>query len=63
MEKIKLFINKNPNLINIILGIIGFTIAGIVYYDFEIMLKVFVGVVIFSVVIGLISFAIKIFLK
>jgi len=33
--------------------------AGIVYYDFEIMFKVFIAIVIFSVIIGLISFIIK----
>ena len=59
MEKIKLLINKNPNLVNIILGILMFTFAGIVYYDFEIMFKVFIAIVIFSVIIGLISFIIK----
>jgi hypothetical protein len=63
MEKIKKYINENPNAINILLGVILFTIAGFVYFDFEIMFKVFIGVVLFGIVIGLISFLIRIFSK
>lgn len=63
MRKIQLFINKNPNSFNIIIGLIGFTVAGIAFYDFKIMLKLLIGVVLFSIVMGLIFFLIKIFFR
>ncbi|KFF04098.1 hypothetical protein IW19_00490 [Flavobacterium reichenbachii] len=63
MKKIKKYIDENPDVINILLGVILLTIAGFVYFDFEIMFKVFIGVVIFGIVIGLISFLIRILSK
>ncbi|MFE3846438.1 hypothetical protein ACFX5D_00450 [Flavobacterium sp. LB3P45] len=63
MKKIKLFIDKNPEFIYIIIGVIAFAVIGIIYDNLEIMFKVFLGVVLFGVLIGLISYLIKIFSK
>ena len=63
MKKITLFINKKPELIYIIIGIIGFIIIGIIYDSLDTMLIIFLGAVVFGALIGLISYLIKRFSK
>lgn len=63
MKKIIFFINNNTEIVRIILGIIAFTIIGLTYNNLEAMFKIFLGAVLFGVLIGLILHLIKIFLK
>ena len=63
MRKINLFINKNPELIYIIIGIIGFIVVGIIYDSLYTMFKIFLGTIVFGVFIGLIFYLIKLFSK
>lgn len=63
MEKIIFFIKKNPELTTIFIGLIGCIIVGIAYSNLEIMFELVLGAIIFGVLIGLISYLIKIFLK
>jgi len=63
MRKINLFIDKNPELISIIIGIIGFVVIGIIYDSLYTMFKIFLGTIAFGVFIGLIFGLIKIFSK
>lgn len=61
MKKINQFINKTPELIYIMLGVVGFAVIGIIYDSLDTMFKIFLGVVVFGILIGLISYIIKIF--
>jgi len=61
MKKINLFINKNPELIYIIIGIIAFAVIGIIYGNLDVMFILFLGVVAFGALMGLIIFLIKLF--
>lgn len=63
MKKIKKFIDKNPHSTDITLGVIGLIVAGFIYYDFEIMFKILIGVAVFGVLIGLIFFLIRILFR
>jgi len=63
MKKIIFFINNNTEIVRIILAIIAFTIIGLTYNNLEAMFKIFLGAVLFGVLIGLILHLIKIFLK
>jgi len=63
MKKIIFFINNNTEIVRIILGIIAFTIIGFTYNNLDAMFKIFLGAVLFGVLIGLILYLIKIFLK
>ena len=63
MKKINLFINKYTELIYILIGVIGFTIIGVNYDSLDTMFKIFLGVVIFGIIIGIVSYFIRRFLK
>jgi hypothetical protein len=63
MKIFLLFINNNTEIVMIIVSIIAFTIIGLAYNNLEIMFKVFLGVILFGVLIGIIFFLIKILSK
>ena len=63
MRKINIFLNKNPDIIYLIIGIVGFIGIGFIYDSLDTMFKLFLGTIVFGVFFGLILFLIKIFLK
>ena len=63
LRKINLAINKNPEVTSIVIGIILLGIVAAIYNDFKNLSIVFLGVVLFGILIGLISALVKIFFK
>jgi hypothetical protein len=61
MKKKSHFIDKNPELIYIIIGIIGLILIGVICNSLDTIFELLLYIIIFGVIIGLISFLIKIF--
>jgi hypothetical protein len=59
MRKIKLFIDKNPELTEILIGLLFVLIIGIAYSNLEIMFEVALGSIVFGTIIGFLFYFIK----
>ncbi|OUL62450.1 hypothetical protein B8T70_10190 [Flavobacterium sp. AJR] len=62
-KEVNAFIDKHPEFIYIIIGVIGFVIIGIIDDSLDTMFILFLSVLVLGTLVGLISFLIKIFLK
>jgi hypothetical protein len=62
-KEINAFIDKHPEFIYLIIGVIGFVIIGIIDDSLDTMFILFLSVLVLGTLVGLISFLIKIFLK
>lgn len=62
-KEVNAFIDKHPEFIYLIIGVIGFVIIGIIDDSLDTMFILFLSVLVLGTLVGLISFLIKIFLK
>ncbi|MEA9412261.1 hypothetical protein [Flavobacterium sp. PL02] len=62
-KEVNAFIDKHPEFIYIIIGVIGFVIIGIINESLDTMFILFLGILVFGSLIGLISFLIKKIIK
>jgi hypothetical protein len=61
MKKVNLIIKENPEIITTLIGLIIFVALGLFYNNLETMLILFLGVVVFGIIIGIVPFLVKIF--
>jgi len=61
MKKVNVLIKKNPEIITLIIGLIIFVALGLFYNNLKAMLIVFLGIVVFGIIIGVMPFLANIF--
>ncbi|KAF2512020.1 hypothetical protein EYY60_07170 [Flavobacterium zhairuonense] len=61
MKKVNVLIKKNPEIITLIIWLIIFVAVGLFYNNLKAMLIVFLGIVVFGILIGIMPFLANIF--